>query len=371
MKIIHFAQFSAPYRGGFINSLEFLTEKFEENSVFCFPDEVLKHNWIYEFKSKYKVYFISEDKKKSTIEIFKILQIEQPNIVHSHFDGYDIPLLKAANKYNRDYTQTIKVIWHKHNFYSYHKNFFKKIYQFIFFTIKYFYCGRNVNYIYVSDGIKFFINKHQFLITSRIKQVVIPNGINVDKFQTEITNTEKSIFTFISYGGRNKDKRIDLLLKAAILLNKENITFKIVITKGVDTEQIVREIFGVNVPNWLQLIDQTNDVINLLKKSSCFVSCSVHETFSNAIAEATLVGIPVIQSDIQGTLWNSKNPSTFVFKNNDVGSLVRSMLEVINYPKAELLKNVKITQLNNRHNYSLDIWSEKIYQYYLEINEKD
>lgn len=371
MKIIHFAQFSAPYKGSFINALEFLSQKFEDKRTFCFPEEVLNYDWIHEITSQNTVYFTSKDVKKSSPEIFKILHIEQPNIVHSHFDGYDIPLLKAVNKYNRNKPKPkqIKVIWHKHNFYSYNKNFFKKLYQFFYFTFKYTYLGRKVNYIYVSEVIKLFIDRYQFLISSCNKQVVIPNGIHVDKFQTEIEFVEKPIFTYISYGGRNKDKRIDLLLNAGILLSKEKVDFKIVITKGSDTEQIVREIFGLNIPSWLELIGQTNDIVNLLKNSSCFVSCSVHETFSNAIAEATLIGVPVIQSDIEGTLWNSKNPSTFLFKSKDFHSLFYSMLEVINYPKKELLESVKITQLNNRQIYNLDIWSEKINQFYSEVNE--
>ena len=44
------------------------------------------------------------------------------------------------------------------------------------------------------------------------------------------------------------------------------------------------------------------------------------------------------------------------------------MLDVINYPKLELLEKIKITQSNNIFNFSLDMWANKINKVYLEIN---
>ena len=370
MKVIHFAQFSAPFRGSFIDSIEKFAQESDFESIYCFPNSCERNEWMNSFKRDNKVYFIDDDVSKSNQKILEIIQNEQPDIIHTHFDGYDTTIVKIVNSYNKYSNKNVKVLWHKRNFYTYHRNLFKRLYQLFYFTFKYSYYGKHVSYIYVSDGIKNFIRKHQIKFFKPIKYAVIPNGIDVDKFYSEVTNTEKSNFIFISYGGRNKQKRIDLLLKAGNILQIKNVNFKILITKGVDTEQIVEQMFGSKIPNWLQLIDQSNDVKKNLQSASCFVSCSIHETFSNAIAEATLVGLPVIQSDIEGTLWNSKNPSTFVFKSKDVDSLVSAMLEVINYPEEELKQNCKITQLNNKYQYSLDVWCKKINQFYQEINDK-
>lgn len=42
---------------------------------------------------------------------------------------------------------------------------------------------------------------------------------------------------------------------------------------------------------------------------------------SMAIAEASIWGLPIIESDIIGTSWNRNNPSTFLFEAGNVEML--------------------------------------------------
>ena len=128
---------------------------------------------------------------------------------------------------------------------------------------------------------------------------------------------------------------------------------------------MVKEIVGNNIPSWLQLVEQTNDVNQLLNNASCYVSTSVHETMSTAIAEATLAGIPVIQSDIPGTYWNANNPSVFLFKSGNIDDLVTKMEMVIKSNRTQLIEDCRISRQNNLERLQIDTWCKKVLDSYL------
>lgn len=176
----------------------------------------------------------------------------------------------------------------------------------------------------------------------------------------ELKHKRNSKFRFLSYGGRNVQKRVDLLIKAALALSGTRDDFEVVITKGTDTEKVVNHIFNGDIPGWLRLIEQTDTIVDLLSSVDCFVSTSVHETFSYAVAEASVFGLPVIQSDIDGTMWNASNPSTFLFQSENVEDLACRMRDVIDLPKEDMRRRCEITRLRNVEQYSFDMWVNKI-----------
>lgn len=365
-KVLQLPQFAAPFKGSFINSLEILELVSKENFIYiyCFPIAAANQEWMNDFKLKHTVYFIKENIQNSASELIEILRAEKPDIVHTHFEGFDIPIVKAVRKYEKETNKKIKVIWHKRNQFSFHKNHLKKIYQILLFYIHYYYWGKEVNMIYVNNGIKRFIDN--FSSKKHKHQVqVIPNGIDVDKFRDGTTDTinKNELFTFGAFGGRNSDKRIDLLLNASTILAK-NYQFKVRITKGVDTLQVVESIFGSHLPVWLDLVEQTSNPLQFYQKCSCFLSTSVRETFSNAIAEASIAGIPVIQSNIEGTMWNVNNPSTFIFESLNIEKLVNAMEIVMKYPTEDLKIKCQITQENNSQKYSIHNWCSQILNFY-------
>ena len=223
--------------------------------------------------------------------------------------------------------------------------------------------------IAVSSVVLRFVHKYKHLYRH---EVVIPNGIDVIRLQIGSKHSNKvssGLFTFLAFGGRNITKRIDLLLEAGILLNKKRRGhFKIILTEGTDTRDIVSLFFKWKNPEWLKLVKQRDNIVELFEESSCFVSTSTAETFSYAIAEASIWGLPVIQSDIEGTLWNAGNPSSYLFKSLDVGDLVSKMEYVMDLDSVKLKEACAISQQNNLKSYTLDAWSDKIIQFYQTIN---
>lgn len=196
-------------------------------------------------------------------------------------------------------------------------------------------------------------------------EVVIPNGIDVTRIGKSDFLQHKP-FTFLAFSGRNIQKRIDLLLDAAEELTHEGNNLKILLTNGVDTKQVVSSRYET-LPKWLNIVGQTDDINSLFSKADCFVSSSASETFSFAIAEASIYGLPIIQSDIPGTMWNACNPSTFLFKTENVKDLKRSMLEVMNASKDSLLQKCIETRNTNVRNYSLSAWCDKVLDFYQKL----
>lgn len=127
------------------------------------------------------------------------------------------------------------------------------------------------------------------------------------------------------------------------------------------------KIFDGKIPEWCRLIEPQEDITSVLEQADCFISSSVHETFSYAICEATIFGLPVIQSKIPGTKWNEQNPSTYLFESENAEELANRITEVINTPIATLNENCSITRRNNLHDYSLESWSRKIIDFYMQL----
>lgn len=139
------------------------------------------------------------------------------------------------------------------------------------------------------------------------------------------------------------------------------------ITRGTDTDNVVAEKFGNKVPNWCHVVDQRENINELFEMADCFVSSSDAETFSYAICEATIANMPVIQSDIDGTLWNADNPSTFLFKQGDGNSLADAMMNYMKTNPRNLQQACLETRQNNLGRYGLYAWCERIIRFYEQL----
>ena len=218
--------------------------------------------------------------------------------------------------------------------------------------------------IYVSPHEQRFIRPFRLGVKLEA-EAVIPNGIRTDLLLKHLPKPVRhDKFTFLAYGGRNSQKRIDILVKAGELLSRESKDFEILITKGVDTLDVLNEIYHNGYPSWLKPIPQNTDITKILSMADCFVSTSRRETFSFAICEASVYGLPVIQSDIEGTRWNANNPSTFLFRNLDYKDLAKKMAQLMKIPTNELFEKCMETRKSNALNYSMEAWVEKIINFY-------
>lgn len=379
------SSFEAPYGGNFIKMLTALGKRLRIEGAepfYIFPIQS-KKGYLDDLTEEFTVGYTRKPYSKCMPDLYDYFEKWNIDLIHVHFEAYDIPAAKAIRKIGRD----IKMVWHLHDNITLNKeglNFkcFRKIATHFRFWYHWGWLGRNAYFIPVSQEVGVIENhyrKHFFSFPPEdvsvdklnaiklIRGEVVINGIDLSRiFKDTIYSIPEGQFQFLTFGGHTKRKGIPTILSASELLVKENLDFHLNITKGVGTEEYVKTRYS-HVPEWLTLIEQSEDVCSLLDKNSCFISAATKETMSMAIAEASIYGLPVIQSGIPGTWWNADSPSTFLFKVNDAEDLARQMKAVMDMDRNELMTLCRKTSKINKENLSMDRWVSKIISIYEKV----
>lgn len=337
--------------------------------AFVFPEAIREREWFESFCRQYTTFCTRNDVRGSINDVEQIIRTYQPDIVHTNFEGYDLVVRKAVYKVS---PQT-KIVWHLHDHLGYSSNPIVLIYQMKGYLIHYGIKAKDVNVIGVSNEVTRFTRYHFNVIHPFVKRndKVIPNGIDVKRLELNYSENPPSntrVFTFLAFGGRNIVKRVDLLYKAAQQLRNKGVTkFMICIVKGTDTLEVFNSLCNGNIPEWCKLINPTQDIAHLFSTVDCFVSTSIAETFSYAVCEASIFGLPVIQSNIEGTIWNATNPSTYVFQNENIDDLAKRMEDVMRVPTETMRKSCEKTKLSNLAKYSIGAWCQCITEFYIRL----
>jgi len=373
MKVLQIACYAQPFMGNFIRSLTALEQQLQTKgveTVYAFWGKAAHQPWYQEFSKQHHVYLTGDNYEHSEKEILHILEQEHPDIIHTHFDGFDISAQKACNKYKKKYGKEIHQIWHLHNVKGLSQKGWHKQYWQIKFFVHYNLFGRKANIISVNTQMLKFSNYYRNLLhqTDKKKSTVILNCLDLSRIESPSLPLKRhEPFTFLSIGSRNIQKRFDTLLSAGEMLQKEGYAIRILITKGTDAKEVIDEYFHNQVPQWVQLVPEDDNINHLFSKVDCLVSTSIHETFSYTICEATVYGIPVIQSDIEGTAWNKDNPSTYLFETLNAMQLSQQMINVMQEKTEVLSRNCEMTRNTNRKNFPISKWCENVIDFYNSI----
>lgn len=368
MRVLHIADYFQPFGGNFIASLSELERTLalcNGHMIYVLPSAAMKQPWYEAFAQGKEIYLVDSKPTESQDELLRILLATNPDIVHSHFDSFDVALVKACKAYKQQKGIVIKQVWHLHNQKGYSQHGIKKLYWKLRFAMHYGYYSKDVSVISVSDEMNRFITKyHKLIWHSPIAKIrTLPNGIEVSRCGERTDFSKHEPFTFLAFGRSNVQKRIDLLTSAAEILITKGRHLKIMITKG-DAYDAICQLYGGNQPQWIEWIAPSDDIVSIFQKVDCFVSSSLHETFSYAVCEASIYGLPVIQSDIEGTLWNAENPSTLLFHTLDVNDLARQMDAIMSKSESEIAKNCIITRDRNKSEYTIQKWCQNVIEFY-------
>lgn len=357
-RILIAAQYAPPYGGNFIPSLRLLSRKLESlgaNVSFAFPKSAADCEWAHNLESENEVFFTGNSQTLVTQDDLK--NIPAFDLVYTHFEGYDTAFIKHM-------PASTKFVWHMHDHLAFHPNPLKKAYQFFTFWRHYGrpFFGHDISLIAVNSHEADFIRP--FRLGMKIDETVIPNGVDFSRINLR-SRTAAKPFTFLVYGGRNSSKRVDIVFEAGeMLANVIGGDFIVIVTKGTDTEDVAKHYFGGSLPDWLHLVEQQKDINDLLGRADCFISSSDHETFSYAIAEAVIAGIPIIQSDIAGTRWNNDSPATLLFPKGDATVLCQQMKNIIDADYNQLYEKALDARQHAIRNFSVEAWAEKVIDYF-------
>lgn len=356
MKILQICAYAAPYEGNFINTLKKLDELLTIDNhevIYAFPENARQLIWIKELSIIRRIYFLpinmARIKPSTYFKLKTILTNEKIDIVHSHFELYDIPVALMSNK-------KIKVFWHLHDpieEYYQKATFSRKA----LFKFQYKYLGSGTTLLSVSEKHKDFAIKLGY---HKNQAYWLPNAIDIKRFKPVSQNHKE--FDFLIFGWEFIRKGVDLLLQAGEILYKKGYTFKVGIVAKNDFFE-VNNIIQLKDSPWLVLQEFVEDVGELYNKTSTFLHISRAEGLSYALLEATYSGLNIICSDIPENVLPQDFPTIKYIQSENVVELVEMMRFFLINPDLSRSKS-EISRKIIENEYSLEYWCNKVMDFY-------
>lgn len=354
MTVLQVCAYGADYPGNFMASLEALEAALKEkgiHTIYAFVEKAGTKPWCKEIQKRTKVYFLPEAKARIIPQTYLILhQIYQENqidIVHSHFELYDIPATITAPK-------GTKIFWHLHDPIDSGTGL-----RGILWKLQYGVVGKRANLISVADYYRDAVIRMGFPV---VQTVTVLNCINLERIRKCCTGTEKS-YDFLTFGWDFHRKGDDLILKACNRLAREGYSFRLLLNGNEKTWPNVDEFLAGDEPSWLVRGEPVSDVNTLFDASKVFIQASRRETFSYAVCEAAYAGLPVISSDIAGLEWAHALPSVTFFENENMEQLYLLMKDCLDGKLCSDAEIERSRQFIYAH-YSLNVWAKKIMEQY-------
>ena len=125
--------------------------------------------------------------------------------------------------------------------------------------------------------------------------------VDEDRLKEILATQDKK---FISIGRFSPEKGQDRMIRAFAKYNRENPESYLIIIGGYDVSDTYTSLqslkMELGVADRVILIKQMSNPYSILKKCDCFVLSSHYEGFGLVLAEADILGLPVISTDIDG-----------------------------------------------------------------------
>lgn len=226
--------------------------------------------------------------------------------------------------------------------------------------------------------------KATFLVTGKIgEENVAKMGINKNKiinfpFATDLTKFSlkketgfiEGIVVFLSSGRLlNSHKGYDLAIKAFGILRSKgfnNFKYKIAGT-GIDKNNLQNLIDELGLKNHIELIGwlEMDDLPNFYNSGNVFIHPSHFDPFPNAVLEAMACGLPVIGSNLAGSVVDRvvDGVNGFIHASGDVIDIADKILQVLSQPNdvISMGKSARKTSEQWQVSYNVDVIESLLY----------
>lgn len=354
MTVLQVCAFGAEHPGNFIASLETLEHALASKGVktiYAFVERAADKDWCKEIYKRTKVYFLPEAKARILPKTYRIMRSiyneNKVDIVHTHFELYDIPATVTAPK-------NAKVFWHLHDPIVPGGGLRSILWKF-----QYGHVGKRATLLSVAD---YYRNVAVDLGFPKDQTELVLNGIDLNRISRKNTN-EKTEYDFLTFGWDFERKGDDLIIRACDRLAEEGYQFKLLLNGNESTWTKLAEFLDGRSPAYLVKGNPVANVSELFEKAKVFIQASRRETFSYAVCEAAYAGLPVISSDIAGLEWAHNLPTVSFFENEDTNGLYAQMKEFLD-GKCIQDRDVRRSQEYIKDNLSIGAWAQSIIGHY-------
>lgn len=348
--VLHICNYASPYRGNFIESLEFLSERLKKNGIeqiYVFPyraNSTDAKKWIDELRSNGRIVYIMEKSNLMNIRLLKGL-VKKHNIgtIFRHFSDTRTDIMVRMIKGNR------KVV-----------HFFHCIYELSPESAKH----RLLAFLYKGDtlvGVSNAVTDKLRIAFKNENICTIRNAIYFKRLDKVHDFPESDQISCLVMGYNYKVKGVDLALKAVNELHeKYNIKLFIpVASHGNELIDGIMQIFGQK-PDWIEILPPTNEVGTYYRNTDIFLSASRSEGFCYAIVEAAYCGATIVASKIPAQLLFDID-EIYWFESENVPDFCKALEAAINnLGNEKLIEKKKQISKNIEKEFSLESWAKKV-----------
>ncbi len=166
---------------------------------------------------------------------------------------------------------------------------------------------------------------------------VIPNGIDLQRYHADPTQSEFAEPTILYLGRLRRYKRVDLILRAFHrLVNDEGVEAKLIIAgKGTDAPALERLRDRLGLAERVQMVGYVDESekIRLLRRAWIHVQTSPKEGWGISNLEAAACGTPTVASDSPGLRDSVVHEQTgLLVPHGDVAALAAALRRLIEQP---------------------------------------
>lgn len=349
--VLHICNYAAAYKGGFINSLEYLRKDLQKESVgtvYLFPHRALStnaKNWIEELKRDGATVYIQTDSFiKNILLIRKIVKKHNIKKVFRHFNDLKAdaiiklvcPGVPIVRLFHCEYGAT--GLSHKLR---------KLLYK------------RDIM-VGVSDT-----------VTGQVAELfpgnrteTLQNAIYFDRFLKLDPFEKPEKIACLTMGYNVAVKGIDLTFEVFKRIREKYdvLLYVVVASHREELEAEIKRQFGTK-PEWLKVLPPTENIGTYYHNSDIFLSPSRTEGLPYALFEAMYCGCLAVASDIP-QLITDKVSSVRYFKSEDVNEYEKVLLkaiEAVDLPQTETERKKAKEEIIS--NYSMQVWCDRFKEY--------
>jgi len=169
--------------------------------------------------------------------------------------------------------------------------------------------------------------------------LVIPNGLDVVKFDKVFTKKEKT-FTLISVGRLTQIKGQKILLKAMKKIIDKKIHLKLkIIGTGEDKIKLKKYVNKNKLGSYVSFLGQITgmQLIRQYKSADLFVLTSLAEGMPNTVLEAWAAKLPVVATRVGSLAYLVTPENGYLVKSGDVNALADTIIKAVNNKKLQAL----------------------------------
>jgi len=349
MTVLQVCAFGAEQPGNFIASMEALEYALADKgirTIYAFIERAQDKDWCKNICKRTKVYFLPEAKARILPKTYNIMRrIYKENdvdILHTHFELYDIPATVTAPK-------ATKVFWHLHDVLEIQKNL-----RGLLWKIQYGVVGKRATLLSVSEK----HGKQTVQLGFPEEQVVyFPNAIELKRIKT--TPLYKHENNILIFGWDVIRKGVDLLIRSADKVKATD--YKIWIVGGDLCKSYLDE-NGSNANIYYR--EPVKDVNELFAMTKFFLHISRAEGLSYALLEVIYAGIPVICSDIPENLFAKEFKNVFFVKSENIKEISEEIDQLLNWDGIVNEDDVAYNREIIRKKYAVSAWVDRMIKQY-------